>query len=48
MYIYMHVYIYIYIYIYVYIYACISFFLRGRNENKAVQLFCAIPATIDF
>ena len=26
----------------------ISFFLRDHNGNKAVQLFCAIPVTIDF
>ena len=26
----------------------ISFFLRDHNENKAVQLFRAIPVAIDF
>ena len=36
------------LYIYIYIFFDISFFLRDHNGNKAMQLFCAIPVTIDF
>ena len=35
------------LYIFLFIFD-ISFFLRDHNGNKAVQLFCAIPVTIDF
>ena len=35
------------LYVYIFLISNTSFFLRDHNGNKAVQLFCAIPVTID-
>ena len=35
------------LYIHIFFTLNISFFVRDHNGNKDVQLFCAIPVTID-